>query len=77
MSDAKPSIEMKPVSSRNISAVGYSPETKTLRVAFHSGSVYTYEDVDAEKHAKLMAADSVGSHLNAHIKGGGHKFTKG
>lgn len=70
-------IEMKSVKSSNIDSIGYSPETKTLRVAFKNGSVYTYEGVDAEKHQALMSADSVGSHFNAHIKGGGHKFTKG
>lgn len=70
-------VEMKPVKSSNIAAVGYDPEAKTLRVAFLNGSVYTYHDVDADKHAALMGADSVGGHFNAHIKGGGHKFTKG
>lgn len=70
-------VEMKPVKSSNIRAIGFDPETKTLHVAFLNGTQYTYEGVDAEKHAALMSADSVGSHFNAHIKGGGHKFTKG
>lgn len=69
-------VEMKPVKSSNISAIGYDPENKILRVAFLNGNVYQYHDVDAEKHAALMGADSVGSHLNAHIKGA-HKFSKG
>lgn len=69
-------IKMQKVSSSNLDAIGYDPETKTLRVAFRNGSVYTYEDVDAEKHQALMKADSVGAHLNAHIKGA-HKFSKG
>lgn len=69
-------VEMKPVKSSNICAIGFDPETKTLHVAFSNGSVYRYHDVDAEKHAALMKADSVGGHLNAHIKGA-HKFSKG
>lgn len=66
-----------PVKSSNISAIGHDPETKTLHVAFSNGTRYVYHDVDAEKHAALMKADSVGSHFHAHIRSGGHKFTKG
>jgi hypothetical protein len=70
-------VEMKPVKSSNIASIGHDPDTKTLHVAFRNGTVYLYHDVDADKHAALMKADSVGGYLNAHIKGGGHKFTKG
>lgn len=70
-------VEMKPVKSSNISAVGFDPETKELHVAFSNGTRYVYHDVDADKHQKLMSADSVGGHFHAHIKNGGHKFTKG
>lgn len=69
-------VEMKPVKSGNIEKIGYDAEAKMLHVAFRNGNVYRYEDVDAEKHQKLMSADSVGGHLNAHIKGV-HKFSKG
>lgn len=65
-----------PVESSNIASIGHDPATNTLEVEFKGGGVYTYHDVDADKHAALMKADSVGGHLNAHIKGGGHKFTK-
>lgn len=71
------SVEMKSVKSSNISAIGFSPETKELHVAFTNGTRYVYHDVDADKHTELMSADSVGRHFNAHIKGGGYKFTKG
>lgn len=69
-------VEMKAVKSSNISAVGYDPAARELHVAFRNGTRYVYHDVDADKHAALMAADSVGGHLNAHIKGA-HKFSKG
>lgn len=68
-------VEMKPVKSSNISSVGYDPDAKTLHIAFSNGSQYTYHGVDAEKHVALMGAESVGKHLNAHIKGH-HKFSK-
>jgi hypothetical protein len=63
-------IEMKPVhGSSNVAAVGFDPEAKVLRVAFHNGSAYNYAGVGADEHAALMSAKSVGSHLNANIKG--------
>lgn len=69
-------VEMKPVKSSNISAIGFDAENKALHVSFRNGTSYIYHDVDAEKHAALMKADSVGSHFHAHIRNG-HKFTKG
>lgn len=71
------SVEMKDVKSSNVAAVGYDADAKELHVAFRNGSKYIYHDVDAEKHSALISADSVGGFFNAHIKGGGHKFTKG
>ncbi len=69
-------MKREPVESSNIRSIGHDPATKTLEVEFLNGTVYQYHDVDADKHAALMKADSVGGHFNAHIKGGGHKFTK-
>lgn len=69
-------MKREPVESSNIRSIGHDPVTKTLEVEFLNGNVYQYHDVDADKHSALMKADSVGGHFNAHIKGGGHKFTK-
>lgn len=55
--------------SRNISEIGYDPETRTLEVAFRNGNVYRYRDVDAERHKALMSAPSRGAYLHAYIKG--------
>lgn len=68
-------VPMKSVTSSNIASVGYSPDAKELHVAFRNGTRYIYHDVDADKHAALLGADSIGGHLNAHIKGA-HKFSK-
>ena len=38
------SIELQPVTSTNIKAAGYSPETKTLVVQFASDAKYKYAD---------------------------------
>lgn len=62
-------MQFEPVKSSNIDGVHHNPETKELHVRFKGGGVYRYQGVEADQHKALMAADSVGSHLNAHIKG--------
>lgn len=62
-------IQRVPVRSSNIKAIGYDAASKALSVEFLNGGVYRYSDVPAEKHAELMAADSCGAYLSAHIKG--------
>lgn len=70
------SIRRHPVSSSQIKSIGYDPTTKSMDVEFNnSGRVYRYHDVPPEKHAALMAADSIGSHLSAHIKGA-HRYER-
>jgi KTSC domain len=65
-------MQMEPVESSNIRAIGYDAATKHLRVQFSSGAIYEYADVSATKHADLLAADSAGKHFAKHIRG--HKF---
>lgn len=61
-------MNMTPVESTTIRAVGYSPLAKVLRVAFHSGGTYDYADVPIDVHAELMLAKSAGSHFHAHVR---------
>lgn len=56
------------VSSSSIEALGYSEEKKTLRVWFHTGSVYDYANVPKKEFEQLLHASSIGSHYNYHIK---------
>ena len=60
-------MEMNPVTSGNVKAVGYDPASKTLRVEYKSGGVYEWDGVAPERHAELMAAKSIGSHLNKNL----------
>lgn len=62
-------VQMVPVQSSNVKAIGHDPETQELHVHFHNGGQYVYAEVPAEKHQALVAADSIGNHLHAHIKG--------
>ena len=59
---------MKPVESSTIEAIGYDPETRQMKVRFKSGGTYSYDGVPAHEHAKLMGAESHGSHFHKHIK---------
>lgn len=69
-------MKREAVKSSNIKSVGYDPQTETLEVEFVNGTVYQYVGVEADKHAAMMKSDTVGGYFNAHIKGGGYKFTK-
>jgi hypothetical protein len=65
-----------PVSSSNISSIGYDPRSQTLEVEFHNGSVYQYSGVPAVIHQGLMDASSHGHFLDAYVKKGGYAYTR-
>ena len=58
-----------PVTSSNISEIGYDARSRTLEVLFRNGGLYQYFDVPPQEHGGLMNASSQGQYLNAHIKG--------
>lgn len=66
-------IEMVPVTSKNMSHVGYDAETNELHVKFHSGPTYIHSNVDPDQYALLMAdsapGKSVGQHYNVKFRG--------
>jgi hypothetical protein len=62
-------MEMTPVSSTNLAAVGYDESTHTLRVEFRHGGVYDYFDVPEPEYESLMRASSHGQYLAYNIKG--------
>lgn len=57
-----------PVSSSNLSSVGYDERTEILEIAFHSGSVYQYFNVPAVVYQSLMTAASKGSYHYYNIR---------
>ena len=61
-------MTMHRVKSSNIKAIGYDEPTKTMRVEFHSSGTYEFQNVSAAKHQRLMSAESVGKHFQAHIR---------
>lgn len=61
-------IEMKPVKSSNIQAIGYDAKDKVMHIAFTSGKTYAYHGVTPEQHGEFLHADSIGSHFARHIR---------
>lgn len=60
-------MEMIPVDSSNIQAIGYDPDTATLNIAFNDGSEYEYYDVPQYEFDSLLAADSKGKYGHQNI----------
>ena len=57
-----------PVTSSNISSIGYDPATAILEIEFLSGGVYQYFDVPEHIHQDLMNASSHGEFFSEYIK---------
>lgn len=58
-----------PVSSSNLVAVGYDPDTETLEVEFKTGTIYRYGGVEKQLWLDLMKAPSIGSFFSLRIRG--------
>lgn len=61
-------MERTPVSSSNISAIGYDADNQVLEVEFINGAVYSYSGVPSGEYESFMGADSKGKYLHANIK---------
>ncbi len=48
-------MQMTPVTSEAVRAVGYDHATRVLRVAFREGGVYDYLDVDEDLYRQMLA----------------------
>lgn len=59
-------MNLIPVNSSNLSAIGY--DSGTLYVRFNSGHLYTYSNVPEFVYKNLMGASSKGSYFAANIK---------
>ena len=61
-------MERTPVSSSNISAIGYDADSQVLEIEFTNGAVYSYSGVPPGEYEGFMNADSKGNYLHANIK---------
>jgi len=62
-------MELTPVTSSNVKAVGYDPDTQRLVVEFHSGKKYAFVDVPPAVHDGFLGAKSMGIFFVREIKG--------
>jgi hypothetical protein len=62
------SMNRTPVSSSNLSSVGYDQENQILEIEFNNGGVYQYYDVPPRVHNELMNASSHGKYFHRNIK---------
>jgi len=62
------SMEMVPVRSSNLAAIGYDPATSEMRILFRNGRLYLYHEVPSSLHSELMAADSKGRYFEDFIR---------
>lgn len=69
-------MQMEPVESSAITAVGYEPKSKLLAVQFTNGDTYHYQNVPQHVHEELMSAPSIGGHFHKHIRRGPYPFNK-
>ena len=67
-------MNLVPVASSNLRAIGYDTNTKTLQVAFCNNSLYEYYAVPDSIHSGLMEAKSHGSYFDTHIKNAAYPY---
>ena len=60
--------EMTPVSSSNVSEIGYNVGNQEVYVRFLNGSLYVYKGVPQSEFDGLLNAPSVGSYLHRNYK---------
>ncbi len=67
--DALEGVQLIPVSSSNLAAVGYDPQRLELTIAFLDGLVYRYYGVPEQEYLDLMNAyDSHGEYFYDNIR---------
>ena len=62
-------MELHPVKSSNIKAVGYDVDAQRMVVQFHSGKKYAYADVPPEVYIGFMGAKSMGIFFVREVRG--------
>lgn len=62
-------MDMTPLTSSNLAAAGYDPESRVLRIQFHNGRTYEYDNVPQHEYDGLISAGSAGQYFNSNIKG--------
>lgn len=67
-------MNLNPVESSNIAAIGYNAATMELQVKFKTGAIYSYANVEQSIYDQIMNAESVGSTFNKLVKSNPGKY---
>lgn len=62
-------MELHPVVSSNIKAIGYDPDIQSLVVEFVSGKKYLYADVPPAVYTGFLEAKSMGVFFSRNVRG--------
>jgi KTSC domain len=62
-------IVRQPLNSSMLRAVGYDPEHAVLQAEYQTGQTWNYLNVPQSKFDELLAAESHGRYMHAHILG--------
>jgi len=62
-------MEIKFWESSTVKSTQYDIDSQVLTIEFKNGNAYEYYKVTYEDWRILLDAESIGKHLNAHIKG--------
>ena len=62
-------MEIKFWESSTVKSTQYDIDSQVLTIEFKNGNVYEYYNITYEDWRSLLDADSIGKHLNTHIKG--------
>ena len=65
-----------PVSSSNITSVGYDPATQLLEVEFLHDGIHRYLGVPSSIYDVLMAADFHGDYFDRYVKKADYSYQK-
>ncbi len=62
-------LQLIPVESSMLSAVGYDADSQELVAVFRTGGTWRYRGVPRQVYDDLLAASSKGTYMHAHILG--------
>lgn len=61
-------MNLVPVTSSDLRAVGYDADTQTLQISFKDGGLYEYKYVSESMHRDLMSASSKGKFFSRYLR---------
>ncbi len=61
-------MDLTPMMSRHIAAIGYDYDTGELHVAFQTGSRYVYKGVPHDVYVDMLEAESAGNYHALNIR---------